>query len=120
MASLADMQTQVQSRAASIATRLGVALPEATRVGPTPCENPSGDLSKDGRYSITGNWQIPLPKSKQRTTFQQVRSDWLATDYKIISYKELPDGVRATYPPRIRRRASSFSLAAPSHLRRSP
>jgi hypothetical protein len=94
-ASLAEMQSQVRSQAASIATGLGVDLPEATRVGPAPCESPSGDLSKDGRYSVTGNWQVPLPKSKQRATFQQIRSAWLAAGFKITSYKELPDGVRA-------------------------
>lgn len=91
-----NMRAQVRDRAGEVVAGLGLRLPEATRIGPAPCTGALRDLAEDGRYTVTGNWQVPLPADRQRDTFQQLRERLQRDGYQVVQYRELPDGVRAT------------------------
>ncbi|MDG4788669.1 hypothetical protein O7626_22545 [Micromonospora sp. WMMD1102] len=87
-------------------------LPDATRLGPVPCDDPGGDLADDGRYQVSGSWQVPLPPGRHRATFRQLREDWQARAIEITEYRELPDGVKVSLAGRDP--AAGFSLSLTS------
>jgi hypothetical protein len=82
----------VRSHAAAIGAVLGVDAKAAeTRVGRAACESSTGDIARDGRFFIQGNWQMRLLAAEHPVVLVRLRDLWSAQGYKIKRFKMFND-----------------------------
>jgi len=84
----AQAETLVRGHADAVAAMLGVkAADHETGVKPSPCQGKGGEVAKDGRFYMQGNYQLPLPAGEHPRVLAALRDQWQRDGYQIKEFR---------------------------------
>jgi hypothetical protein len=85
----ADVVQLVKAYADSTAATLGGRLENWSTVS-MPCQGAGGDLTTDGRWTLSGHAQIRVPEDRHAVTLRRLRDLWTGQGYRITEFRTFP------------------------------
>ncbi len=84
--SLADAFALVECYRQQVVGRLGADV-DAAVVGCAPCEGRHGELARDGRFYVQGNYLVRVAVGTHVATLSRLRDLWLGGGYELTDFR---------------------------------